>query len=150
MDGGGGGGGGGGQPWWPTPADFRLGLHNEWLNFANAGYFDPRGNPQLIEAGRQNAANVSGNLQRQMQLATSMMGLDPAQRATYRLQGMLGAQGQQAQLTNEALMDAWRRMAEYAERMSLGRYGITTDPQRQRSGQGVQLGFGPASIGVGW
>jgi hypothetical protein len=101
--------------WQPSEGDFRSHIYRLLENFGQEGYFDPRGNQRLIEAGRQNAGNISGGLQRQAQLASQASGQDPTQRASFWLQALLGGQGQQANLTNQALMDAWRRQADFAQ-----------------------------------
>lgn len=109
--------------------DFPLYLQGQYRDFSNAGYFDPRGNQALIEAARQNAANVSGATQRRMNLATQMYGLDPAQAATFRLQGMLGAQGGEAQAVNAALNQAVQDQARYAQSLGMAWAGQPPIPR---------------------
>jgi hypothetical protein len=127
--------------WYPSDDDFREKAFQLFRRSDLSGAYNPYGNERLIEAGRMNAANISGNLQRQMQIASSMSGLDPAQQASYRLQGMLGAQGQQAQLSNEALMDAYRRAADMSQQFAGGTFGLGRQiPQPPEKQSGFSIG----------
>jgi len=120
--------------WMPKSNDFRLAQWQMFLPFLQAGYFDPRGNPLLIEQGRQRAAGISGSLQRRTNTAISAAGrgLDPAQAASYRLQSMIGSQGMESQLLNQALMDAYNRQADFAQQLALSQIGFGREGQEQQ------------------
>lgn len=134
--------------WYPNANEYSLGNYQILHRLINAGYFDPRGNQQLIAAGGMNASRIGQALQRQAMLASQAGGLDPAQRGFGYLSGVLGGQGAQANAWNKALMDAWQQQANFGNQLALGSLGLSRPEQQgQYPSAGSQIAGGAGQAG---
>ena len=160
--GGGGGAGGAGPAGWGERApgspytwqDLSYPSNPQWLggylrDYANKlGYFgDPR-NSMLMEFARQQAGRTSGALQQRINTASSMYGLDPAQAATYRLNAMLGGQGQEADYINQLLGLQFQQQQDWARQLAQ-QFAQIPDPRAERNFLNQQAGYQTAGSILG-
>ena len=133
-----------GQPY--SWADLSYPSNPQWLggylrDYANKlGYFgDPR-NSMLMEFARQQAGRTSGALQQRINTASSMYGLDPAQAATYRLNAMLGGQGQEADYINQLLGQQFQSQQDWARQLAQ-QFAQIQDPRAARNAANQAAGY---------
>jgi hypothetical protein len=106
--------------------------------YANAGYFDPRGNQMLINSMNEGAQGTADALTQRAMTSANLNGLDPAQRAVAKLQAQQsagqGVQNIMAQTRAQALGSA-NDFAQglYGQQLagSLGQIGQTNQGRLQ-------------------
>jgi hypothetical protein len=88
----------------------------ELLNqFGGAGAFSPEGNPQLLESLRGEAMGNADALRRRAAMQADVSGLDPGQRAAYKMQTDLNTQGDVAQTLNAARLGLLQNQQQFGQ-----------------------------------
>lgn len=105
-------------------------LLNELYKYANqfgqAGAFGPEGNQQLLEALRGEAMGNADALRRRAAMQADVSGLDPGQRAAYKMQTDLNTQGGVAQTLNAAKLGLLQNQQQFGQNLlsSLGQFNM--------------------------
>lgn len=89
-------------------------LQNAW----GGGLLDPRGSPLLMSQMNEAATRNAQALQQRAATQGNLMGLDPAQRASYNLQSSLGTQGDVANILANARLGSMQRNQDLLQQLA--------------------------------